>query len=348
MNPVFVTIAAPTRQTTTGDSSMSFLQPIRLPDALDPFAQPSLRIAVLLPCYNEEAAIGQTVKGFREALPNAAIYVYDNNSKDRTPEVARAAGAIVRRETQQGKGHVVRRMFADIDADVYVMADGDATYDASVAQNLVNRLVAENLDMVVGCRKDSEEAAYRQGHRFGNWLLTTCVAKLFGRSFTDILSGYRVFSRRFVKSFPTLANGFEIETDITVHALGLKLPVGEVETAYGARPLGSTSKLSTYRDGFRILWMIFNLFRQERPFAFYGLIALVLSCAAMALALPLGITYLNTGLVPRLPTAVLCSSLMLLAFLSLSSGLVLDTVTRGRREQKQLTYLSITAPGRGA
>ena len=205
----------------------------------------SLRIAVLLPCYNEEAAIAQTVEGFRAALPGARIYVYDNNSSDRTKEVAAAAGAIVRTERMQGKGNVVRRMFADIEADVYVMADGDATYEAGAAPELVRRLVDEQLDMVVGARKSEVEEAYRRGHRFGNAMLTGILARLFGRTFSDILSGYRVFSRRFVKSFPALARGFETETEISVHALELAMPVAEVVTAYGARPEGSESKLST-------------------------------------------------------------------------------------------------------
>src|SRR3954447_11676451 len=233
-------------------------------------AQQHLRIAVLLPCYNEEAAIAQTVAGLRAALPDAAIYVYDNNSSDRTREVAAAAGAIVRSERMQGKGYVVRRMFADVDADIYVMADGDSTYDASAAPALVARLLDEQLDMVVGARRSEVEAAYRRGHRFGNRLLTGMLARIFGRTFTDILSGYRVFSRRFVKSFPALARGFETETEISVHALELAMPVAEIVTAYGARPEGSVSKLSTYRDGFRIMRTILHLFRIERPVLFYG------------------------------------------------------------------------------
>lgn len=304
-----------------------------------------LAIAVILPCYNEAAAIAATIAGFRAALPDAAIHVFDNNSTDDTVAVARAAGAIVCTERLQGKGNVVRRMFADVEADIYVMADGDATYDPAAAPAMVDMLCRENLDMVVGCRKDMELDAYRRGHRFGNRLLTGCVAALFGRSFTDILSGYRVFSRRFVKSFPTLSSGFEIETDITVHALGCRLPVGEVATDYFARPEGSASKLSTYRDGARILWMIANLFRQEKPFAFYGLLALLLATLSVVLAVPLAITYAETGLVPRFPTAILCSSLMVLAALSLTGGLVLDTVTRGRREVKRLAYLALPAPG---
>jgi glycosyltransferase involved in cell wall biosynthesis len=299
-----------------------------------------LDIAVILPCYNEEAAIGAVVEGFRKELPQARIYVYDNNSKDRTSEVAAAAGAIVRSETLQGKGNVVRRMFADIDADVYLMCDGDITYDAASAPALIAKLVEENLDMVVGCRIDSEEAAYRAGHRFGNALFTGFVAYLFGNRFTDILSGYRAFSRRFVKSFPALSNGFETETELTVHALQLRMPIGEVDTPYGARLEGSTSKLSTYRDGMRILMMITKLFKNERPLFFFSIIFALLSLVALGLSLPLLLTYLETGLVPRLPTAVLAASIMLLAFLALTCGIVLDTVTHGRREIKRLAYLT--------
>ncbi|RJF91439.1 glycosyltransferase family 2 protein [Sphingomonas cavernae] len=303
-----------------------------------------LRIAVLLPCYNEEAAIAQTIAGFRAALPDAAIYVYDNNSRDRTVEVARAAGAIVRTERMQGKGHVVRRMFADVDADIYVMADGDATYDAAAAPALVARLLDEQLDMVVGARRSEVEAAYRRGHRFGNAMLTGLLAQIFGRTFSDILSGYRVFSRRFVKSFPVLSGGFEIETEISVHALELKMPVAEEITHYGARPEGSVSKLSTYRDGFRILSMIATLFRNERPALFFGIIAALLASLSIVLAIPLAVAYVQTGLVERLPTAVLVTGLMLLAFLSLFSGLILDTVVRGRREVRRLAYLALPAP----
>lgn len=302
---------------------------------------PALRIAVLLPCYNEEAAIAQTVAGFRAALPDATIYVYDNNSRDRTIEVARAAGAIVRTERIQGKGAVVRRMFADVDADVYVMADGDATYDATSAPAMVRRLLDEQLDMVVGSRVTQAEAAYRRGHQFGNALLTGMLARLFGRSFSDILSGYRVFSRRFAKSFPVLSAGFEIETEISVHALELKMPVAEVETAYFARPEGSVSKLNTYGDGLRILQMILTLYRIERPMLYFGSIGGVLALFALILAVPLGITYAQTGLVPRLPTAVLITGLMILAALNAFTGLILDTVVRGRREVRRLAYLAI-------
>ena len=301
-------------------------------------------IAILLPCYNEDAAIAQTVAGFRAALPDATIFVYDNNSRDRTVEVAMAAGAIVRRERVQGKGAVVRRMFADVDADIYVMADGDATYDAASAPALVARLIDEQLDMVVGARVHEADEAYRRGHQFGNAVLTGMLARLFGRSFTDILSGYRVFSRRFVKSYPALSTGFEIETDISVHALELRMPVAETDTPYYARPEGSTSKLSTYRDGWRILNTILTLYRIERPLLFFGLIGFMLGLIAVGLGVPLALTYARTGLVPRLPTAIGATGLVILAALSFTAGLVLDTVVRGRREIRRLAYLAYPAP----
>ena len=304
----------------------------------------SLRIAVILPCYNEEAAIAETIAGFRSALPSSSIYVYDNNSRDRTVELARAAGAIVRTERQQGKGHVVRRMFADVDADIYLMADGDLTYDPKSAPEMVRMLAEEQLDMVVGTRQHEVAEAYRGGHVLGNRLFTGLLAGLFGRSFTDIFSGYRVFSRRFVKSFPALSQGFEIETEISVHALELRMPVGEVITAYGARPEGSASKLSTYRDGWRILKTIGTLYRIERPVLFYGGLAGLLLLAAVVLAVPLLITYLHTGLVPRFPTAILVTGMVIVAVLSFFAGLILDTVTRGRREMRRLAYLAYPAP----
>lgn len=302
------------------------------------------RIAVLLPCYNEEATIGATVRGFREALPDALVYVYDNNSRDSTREVAAKAGAVVRSERQQGKGHVVRRMFADIDADLYVMADGDLTYDPKAAPEMVALMLAEQLDMVVGTRKHEEKEAYRGGHVLGNRLFTGLLASLFGRSFNDIFSGYRVFSRRFVKSFPVLSSGFEIETEMSVHALELRMPVGEVETRYLARPEGSESKLSTYSDGWRILKTIATLYRVERPTLFYGTIGVLLLIAALLLSIPLVITYLNTGLVPRVPTAILVTGMTIVAVLCFFTGLILDTVTRGRREMRRLAYLSLEAP----
>jgi len=301
------------------------------------------RIAVILPCYNEEAAIGLTVAGFRTALPDADIYVFDNNSADRTVEFAVQAGAIVRREPMQGKGHVVRRMFADIEADIYVMADGDATYDAAAAPAMIQRLLDEHLDMVVGARASEIDAAYRRGHRLGNRVLTGILARLFGRTFSDILSGYRVFSRRFVKSFPILSAGFEIETEISVHALELRMPVAEMVTRYGARPEGSTSKLSTYRDGWRILSTILTLFRIERPVLYFGSLGAILALIALALAAPLVVTYAETGLVPRQPTAILVTGLAIIACLCFFAGLILDTVVRGRREMRRLAYLALPA-----
>ena len=303
------------------------------------------RLAVLVPCFNEEAAIGQVVRDFRAALPQAAVYVYDNNSTDRTMEVARASGAVVRRETHQGKGNVVRRMFSDIEADVYVLVDGDATYDAPSAPAMIARLLEDRLDMVVALRVHADESAYRRGHVTGNRLLTGFVATVFGTAFSDILSGYRVFSRRFVKSFPVLSGGFEIETELTVHALELELPVAEIHTPYYARPAGSVSKLSTWRDGFRILGTILKLYRSERPLAFFSSIGIALAAIAIGLAIPVVITFVEYGIVPRLPTAILAMGLMLAAYVSIAAGLILDTVTRGRREVKLLAYLEQRAPG---
>jgi len=304
-----------------------------------------LEVAVLVPCYNEEKAIAKVVGDFRAALPEATVYVYDNNSTDDTAAMAQKAGAVVRRETHQGKGYVVRRMFNDIEADVYVLVDGDATYDAPSAPAMVAKIVDDRLDMVVASRIDREEAAYRRGHRAGNFILTGVVAHMFGRAFSDILSGYRVFSRRFVKSFPVLSGGFEIETELTVHALQLELPVGEVATPYYSRPTGSASKLSTWSDGLRILWTVFKLYRAERPLALFGGFGIALVITSVGLAIPIFITYVEEGLVPRLPTAVLSTGLMVLAFLSIACGLILDTVTRGRRELKLLAYLALRAPG---
>lgn len=298
-------------------------------------------IAVLIPCYNEAAAIGGVVRNFRAALPNAKIFVYDNNSTDDTSEVARRAGAIVRREEQRGKGNVVRRMFADIEADVFVLVDGDDTYDASCARILIDRLLRDSLDMVNGARTAQSDGAYRRGHRFGNLFLTGCVSYVFGDQLSDMLSGYRVFSRRFVKSFPALSSGFEIETELTVHALELRLPIAEVPTRYGERPKGSTSKLNTYRDGVRILLTIINLVKQEKPLQFFGAIFALLALSSIAIEIPVLTTYLKTGLVPRLPTALLGTGMMLLAFLSLVCGLILETVTRGRIELKRLHYLAV-------
>jgi len=304
-----------------------------------------MKVAVLIPCYNEEAAVAAVVRDFRAALPAAAIYVYDNNSRDRTVEVAAAAGAIVRREPLQGKGNVVRRMFADIDADVYVLVDGDDTYHAPSAPLLIDKLVNEQLDMVNAQRISTADAAYRRGHVLGNRLLTGLVGGIFGKRTDDMLSGYRVFSRRFVKSFPALAGGFEIETELTVHALEMRMPFTEVPTPYKERPPGSVSKLSTYKDGLRILFMIGKLVKEERPMQAFCTAAFALALASLVLAVPLILTYIETGLVPRLPTAVLAAALMILSFLSLTCGLILDSVTRARREARRLAYLSLPAPG---
>ena len=305
----------------------------------------SVRIAVLVPCFNEEAAVATVIADFRKALPTAVIFVYDNNSSDRTVAVARDAGATVRGERRQGKGHVVRRMFADVDADIYVLVDGDATYDAASAPRMIEALLSDRLDMVVGLRVDQAAAAYRPGHRTGNRMLTGFLSAVFGQAFRDILSGYRVFSRRFVKSFPVLSDGFEIETELSVHALELALPVAEIETPYYARPEGSVSKLNTWRDGLRILGTILKLYRSEKPLRFFTAIGVFLTVVAVGLAVPIVITYLEEGIVPRLPTAVLSMGLIILAMLSVSSGLVLDTVTRGRREMKLLAYLSQAPAG---
>jgi glycosyltransferase involved in cell wall biosynthesis len=298
-------------------------------------------VAVLIPCYNEEATIARVVEDFRQAIPRARIYVYDNNSRDKTIEMARAAGAVVRTEPFQGKGNVVRRMFADIEADIYVLVDGDATYDASTAPSMIQCLIDNQLDMVNGARVTAIREAYRPGHRFGNWLLTGIVRWIFGDRFKDMLSGYRIFSRRYVKSFPSLANGFEIETELTVHALHLRMPTAEVDTPYKDRPEGSTSKLSTFKDGFRILWMIVKLMKNEKPIPFFSVIAGLFACGSVLLMLPILAEFLTTGLVPRLPTAVLSMSMMILGFLSLACGLILDTVTRGRCEIKRMRYLNI-------
>lgn len=305
---------------------------------------PGLQIAVLVPCFNEEAAIKKVVEDFKAALPDAVVYVYDNNSTDKTSEVAAAAGAEVRKEYRRGKGNVVRRMFNDIEADVYVMVDGDDTYDASRAQELVDRLVDENLDMVVGRRIETHEAAYRAGHRLGNAVLTGLVRWLFAANIVDMLSGYRVFSRRFVKSFPSFSREFEIETELTVHAMQMKMPVSEIDTNYKERPPGSTSKLRTFRDGWRILVTIMNLMRNERPLLFFSLIGFVLAVFAVILGIPVITTYAHTGLVPRMPTAILCTGLVLMAFISIATGLILDLVSHVRREAKRLAYLEYPSP----
>lgn len=315
-------------------------------DDVTPDSEPlsRLRTAVIIPCYNEAAAIASVVKDMLGSLPHADIYVYDNNSQDDTATVAEAAGAIVRREHRQGKGYVVRRMFADIDADVYVMIDGDDTYDATVAHELASKLVNENLDMVNGARVEQEDTAYRPGHKFGNRMLTGLVQLIFGNEFNDMLSGYRVFSKRFVKSFPQSSGGFEIETELTIHALELQMPTAEVPVAFKDRGEGSVSKLNTFADGFRIIRMIGNLLRLERPVATFSLMGLLLILFALVLMYPVLITYLETGLVPRFPTAILATGMIILAFLSFTVGAVLDTVTRGRQEAKRMRYLDIPSP----
>lgn len=316
------------------------------PTAACPAAR--LRIAVLAPCHNEETAIAQVIGDFRAALPEATIYVYDNNSTDRTAAVAAAAGAIVRRVPQQGKGHVVRRMFRDVDADIYVLVDGDATYHAPSVRKMIATLSQERLDMVVAARVARAPAAFRPGHRFGNRLLTGFARRIFGAGFTDMLSGYRVFSRRFVKSFPVLSGGFEIETELTVHALELELPVAEIAAPYYARPEGSASKLSTWRDGLHILATIARLYRSERPLRFFAILGVALAIVSVALSAPLLVTYLQEGIVPRLPTALLSTGLMILACIAIACGLILDTVTRGRREVKLLAYLAQSTVGEAA
>lgn len=307
-----------------------------------------LRIAVIVPCRNEAASISKVVDDFRSALPGATVYVYDNNSDDETAKLARDAGAVVRSELLAGKGNVVRRMFADVEADIYVLVDGDDTYDAASAGRLIERLEAECLDMVNAVRVASGAAAYRPGHRFGNFMLTGIVALIFGNRFTDLLSGYRIFSRRFVKSFPALTSGFEIETELTVHALELRMPIAEIETPYRERPSGSVSNLRTIQDGWRILRTILLLTKEERPLHFFGLFFAILAALSVILSWPVFITFLETGLVPRFPTAILSTGLMLLAFLSLGCGIVLDTVTRGRQEMKRMHYLGIARDRRGA
>ncbi len=311
-----------------------------------PHRWPGQRIAVVVPCYNEEVAIPHVIAAFRRALPEAEIYVFDNNSRDQTAAVARAAGAQVRRELRQGKGNVVRRAFADIEADVYLLVDGDDTYDASAAPAMVDLLIDQHLDMVNGARVTDIAAAYRPGHRLGNRVLTGLVRAVFGNEISDMLSGYRVFSRRFVKSFPSLASGFETETEFTVHALDLKMPVGEVPTRYKDRPEGSVSKLRTYSDGLRILRTIVVLVKEERPLQFFSRMAAALAVLGLVLGIPVVVEFMRSGLVPRLPSALLATALELLASLAVASGLILDSVARGRKEVKRLAYLAI--PGIGA
>ena len=301
------------------------------------------KVALIVPCYNEEVTIYNVVTRFKTAMPEIDAYVFDNNSKDKTTEEALRAGATVIQVKRKGKGNVVRRMFADVDADIYVMVDGDNTYEAEAVHKLVDKLIDEHLDMVVGCREVDPEIAklaYRPGHQFGNKMLTGSVAKIFGGEFTDMLSGYRAFSRRYAKSFPALAKGFETETELTVHALELRMPYGEVKTAYSERPEGSESKLSTYKDGIRILYTIIKLFMREKPLAFFSIIGAIFALFSVLFAAPLFTEYLQTGLVPRLPTAVLSSALMIIAILSIFCGLILDSTTIARHELKYFSYLN--------
>jgi len=304
------------------------------------------KVAVLIPCYNEATPIASVVKDFRACLPDADIYVYDNNSTDDTVAVAREAGATVRVESQQGKGNVVRRMFADVDADIYVMVDGDNTYEAAAAPRLIAKMQDETLDMVSGCRVTEIREAYRPGHRFGNWMLTGLVANIFGRRTKDMLTGYRVLSRRFVKSFPALSRGFEIETELTVHALELRMPIADVDTVYVDRLPGSDSKLNTFRDGARILKMILILVKEERPLLMFGGLGCLLAALSLVLGVPIVTEFAATGLVPRFPTAILATAIMVIAVLSVMSGIILDTVTLGRREMKRMAYLALPAVGR--
>ena len=303
-------------------------------------------IAVLIPCHNEETSIGKVVADFRSALPEAEVFVFDNNSTDRTIELAMAAGAHVTREPLQGKGHVVRRMFSDIEADIYVLVDGDDTYEAASVREMIEQLRAGTLDMVTGTRITQIQAAYRPGHRFGNVMLTGLVAAIFGNRISDMLSGYRVFSRRFVKSFPALSSGFETETELTIHALELKMPLGEVDTPYRDRMEGSSSKLSTYKDGARILATIVQLVKEEKPLQFFMVVAAALFLLAIGISIPIFIEFHRTHLVPRFPTAILATGIVLLSFLSLVCGLILDSVARGRKEAKRMVYLSIPATRR--
>jgi glycosyltransferase involved in cell wall biosynthesis len=298
------------------------------------------RVAVIVPCYNEALTIAAVVARARKAMPAVTVYVYDNNSSDDTAKIAKAAGAVVANERYQGKGNVVRRMFADIDADIYLMVDGDNTYDLEAAPALIAAMREQSLDFLNGSRIDTQADAYRAGHRIGNRMLSGLVQWIFGHQFTDMLSGYKIFSRRFVKSFPAESKGFEIETELTIHALELRMPCAELPTRYGVRPEGSASKLSTWRDGLRILYMISRLVKDERPFQVFGTIALGFAFASLWLGVPLVAEFATTGLVPRFPTAILATGLMLVGVMSFSIGLVLDTVTKARRETRRLAYLA--------
>jgi glycosyltransferase involved in cell wall biosynthesis len=300
-----------------------------------------MKSVVVIPCFNEAVTIGKVVQDFVEALPDAKIYVFDNNSTDGTDLIARQAGAEVRKIRLQGKGNVIRRMFADIEADIYLMVDGDDTYEPEAAIKLIEKLRDENLDMVIGCRVPDVEEAYRLGHAFGNRLFNWFMGFLFGSPSRDVFSGYRVFSRRFVKTFPSHSSGFEIETELTVHALELKMPIGECDVGYRNRPEGSSSKLNTVRDGWRILMVMVKLFRIERPYAFFGILSTVFGLLSILLSIPIFITYIETGLVPRLPTAVLAMGMMLLAAFSMFTGLILENVAHGRREARMIAYLGM-------
>jgi len=299
----------------------------------------SYEIAVLVPCLNEESTINKVINDFKIALPSARIYVYDNDSKDHTSDIAREAGAIVRTELLKGKGNVVRRMFADIEADIYVLVDGDDTYSADCAPRMVSHLVNEHLDMVNGVRIANDQSSFRLGHLMGNRILSGLVSSIFGKGLSDLFSGYRVFSRRFVKSFPALSSGFEIETEFTIHALELRMRVAEVKSPYKTRPAGSESKLNTIKDGLKVLKAIITFIKEERPFQLFSLASFILAIISILLAMPIFVEYFETGLVPRFPTAILCSALMILSFLSFYAGLILDTVTTTRREMKRLYYL---------
>lgn len=297
-------------------------------------------VAVLVPCYNEELTIRKVITDFQESLPGAIIYVYDNNSKDKTFEIAKSLSVQARKEPVQGKGAVVRRMFRDIDAEYYIMVDGDSTYDAKIAPKMINMAIEEHLDLVNGIRIETTDKAYRSGHRLGNMLLTGTVRKIFGNRVEDMLSGYKVFSKRFVKSFPISEVGFGIETELSIHALELEMPVGHIEGNYGGRPAGSVSKLSTYKDGMKILSLIIRLFKHERPFTFFGIISIVLWMISLLLMVPVLSEFLATGLVPRFPTLILASSISVAGILSFFTGLILNTVTKGRKEAKFLFYLN--------
>ena len=330
------------------NDAVHFETPLAVRDAFPGTAVPLPEIAVLIPCHNEEKTVAAVIQGFRRALPGASIYVYDNNSTDTTFEVARQNDAIVYREPLQGKGNVVRRMFCDIEADIYVLVDGDATYDATFAPAMVQALVEDQLDMVNGKRVTEIVAAYRPGHRLGNTIFTSIVRYVFGDRIQDMLSGYRVFSRRFVKTFPVLSSGFEIETELTIHALDLAMPLGEIDTPYRDRPEGSISKLRTYRDGIYISRTIVSLIKEIRPLQFFSVVAATLFLAGLILGFPIIVEYRHTHLVPRLPTAILSTGVMVIAVISGFCGLVLDSVAKARREVKRLAYMSIPAPGRFA